>query len=75
MRVDLSFHSSRLFKADEAARYLSCSTKTFLKISPVAPLQTPFGLRYDMRELDKWVESLKGDGIAMDFEAALERLK
>ena len=46
----------------EAADYCGLTTKKFQHLCKVSPVQFPDAdLRYDMRDLDGWLDSLKAD--------------
>lgn len=63
----LVFELRRLLTKTEAAEYCRLSLATFNRLCPVRPVDLGSGnarlLRYDMRDLDNWIEELKnGEG-------------
>ncbi len=73
----------RLLSKAQAAKYCRLSKAVFLRICPVRPIDLGSGdprlLRYDIRDLDAWIDDLKnkirGGGSAdLDPEEYLERL-
>jgi hypothetical protein len=64
---------SRLLNKTEAAAYLGVSTPIFARICPVRPLC--FGERlfkFDVVDLDRWVEAQKGGPTPKGADAWLE---
>ena len=53
----------RLLKKQQAAAYCGVSVSTFAAVCPVTPIALGVGKRlerYDIRDLDDWIERLKG---------------
>lgn len=58
--LNLKVTPRRMLTASEAADYCGLSRKRFPSICQVAPVKMPGGdVRYDMRDLDTWVDDLK----------------
>jgi len=73
----------RLLTKTEAAEYCRLSLATFNRLCPVQPVDLGSGnvrlLRYDMRDLDNWIEELKngeggGGSVDLDSDSYLARL-
>lgn len=65
MRGPLPLPSARLLKKAQAAAYCGVSASAFARACPVAPISmAPPGrrndrlLRYDVRDLDRWIDGL-----------------
>jgi hypothetical protein len=60
----------RLLTKKEAASYCGTSVATFGRMCPVRPIALQFGnprlLRYDLKDLDAWIDSLKNSDKAQD---------
>jgi hypothetical protein len=55
----------RLLKKQQAAAYCGVSIPTFAAVCPVPPIALGIGKRlerYDIRDLDDWIEGLKSSG-------------
>jgi hypothetical protein len=62
----------RMLKPAEAAEYCGRPRRHFEAECPVAPIAFPNGDRlYDMRDLDRWIDSLKAGASADDIVARL----
>jgi hypothetical protein len=62
----------RMLSAREAADYCGMPVKHFRADCPVNPVEMPRGLKlFDMRDLDHWLDDLKGGANDTDI---LERL-
>ena len=60
--VNLTVISKRMLNKREAAEHCGRSLKRFEVECPISPVRFPNGdLRYDVRDLDKWLDSLKGE--------------
>jgi predicted DNA-binding transcriptional regulator AlpA len=60
----IEYPVKRLLTMDEAAEYCGMGRESFLHNCPVKPKRIrpgQRGLRYDIRELDVWIDSLGGD--------------
>jgi hypothetical protein len=65
----------RMLDKREAAAYCGRSLNRFEAECPVQPLRFANGdLRYDVRELDAWLDSLKAGANDNDADAIIERL-
>jgi hypothetical protein len=65
----------RMLDKKEAAAYCGRSLKRFEAECPVKPVCFANGdLRYDMRELDAWLDSMKAGAANDDVEAIIEKL-
>lgn len=56
----------RLLKRQQAAAYCGVSVPTFAAICPIVPIALGVGKRlerYDVRDLDEWIDSLKREHI------------
>ncbi|TIQ46369.1 MAG: hypothetical protein E5X49_02065 [Mesorhizobium sp.] len=58
----------RMLPLREAAEYVGVPSKRFAAVCPVTPVGMPDGSRlYDIRDLDRWLDSLKsGDALSDD---------
>lgn len=66
----------RLIKKSEAARYCGLACSSFEDNCPVQPIEIRPGMRlWDKRDLDKWIDALKGGGEMMTQEAIISRLE
>lgn len=66
--------ATRMLTLTEAATYCGLSRKRFPHVVGVAPVAMPGGtLRYDIKDLDKWLDSLKTNA-PNSREAILGRL-
>jgi hypothetical protein len=64
----------RMLDEKEAARHCGRTLKRFKLECPVQPVRFPNGdIRYDVRDLDAWLDSLKA-GAANDDDAIVARL-
>lgn len=73
--LNLRVLSKRMMTADEAAYHCGRTLQQFKAECPVAPIK--FGtrdLRYDVRDLDTWIDSLKDVTAATSQDAYLARL-
>ena len=65
--LNLRVQPFRLLKKAEAAHYCSRSLKTFEAQCPVRPISMANGdRRWDVLDLDRWIDGLKGDSPAVD---------
>jgi hypothetical protein len=66
----------RILKKTEAAAHCGRSIRRFEIECPVQPIQFPNGdLRYDVHDLDRWLDGLKSDMSECDMNNITERLK
>lgn len=81
MEIRIDMPMKRLLEKDEAAAYIGITRpkdkrercKKFDAMCPVHPTLLPgHEMRFDIRDLDKWIDSLKGDEQSVDD--ILERL-
>jgi hypothetical protein len=71
--VNLTIIAKRMLSKREAAEHCGRSLKRFEAECPVAPVRFPNGdLRYDVRDLDGWLDTLKSKG--EDSATILQRL-
>jgi hypothetical protein len=71
--VNLTVISKRMLSKREAAEHCGRTLKRFEIECPVAPIRFPNGdLRYDVRDLDAWLDSIKNNG--EDSEEIIKRL-
>jgi hypothetical protein len=72
--VNLTFVSKRMLDKREAAEHCGRSVREFERECPVRPVGFPNGdLRWDVRDLDRWLDTLKS-GLQDSAEAIIERL-
>lgn len=60
--VRKSDHPPRLLTKSQAAHYCGLAASTFGAVCPVVPIALGEGIRmhrYDVREVDKWIDSFK----------------
>ena len=65
----IEYPVKRLLTVDEAAEYCGMGRESFHSNCPVKPKRVrpgQRGLRYDVRELDAWIDTLGGDGATAD---------
>lgn len=70
--------SARLLTKGQAAQYCGLCVSTFSGVCPVRPIalgEGPRMHRYDVRDIDKWIDSFKSGGGAEKsvFEEMMER--
>jgi hypothetical protein len=66
----------RILTKTEAAAHCGRSVRRFEIECPVQPIRFPNGdLRYDVQDLDRWLDGLKGDHADFDMSNITERLK
>jgi hypothetical protein len=71
--LNLTIVSKRMLTKREAAEHCGRPVKSFIIECPVSPVKFANGdLRWDLRELDAWLDSLKLDND--DTDAILKRL-
>jgi len=71
--VSLSVIAKRMLNKREAAEHCGRSPNRFVIECPVTPILFPNGdLRYDVRDLDRWLDSLKSK--SEDSATILKRL-
>jgi hypothetical protein len=57
----------RMLTPKMAAEYVGISQKRFPVTCPVAPIAMPGDVKlYDVHDLDKWIDDLKGGQVAAD---------
>ena len=72
--LNIKVSPRRMLSAREAADYCGLPLKKFPMACKVAPVQMPGAdIKYDIRDLDIWLDDLKG-GVANDDEAIIARL-
>ena len=60
--LNIKVSPRRMLSAREAADYCGLPLKKFPMACKVAPVQLPgVDVRYDIRDLDQWIDGLKGD--------------
>ncbi len=67
--------STRLLTKSQAAQYCGLCVSTFSGVCPVTPIalgEGPRMHRYDVRDIDKWIDSFKAGGGAP--KSVLEQL-
>ena len=74
--LSLRVQPFRLLTKPEAAHYCRRSVRKFESQCPVPPIEMADGDRlWDVRDLDRWIDSLKIDSGHDDAEAIMSRLK
>ena len=72
--VHINVNPKRLLNLREAAEYVGYGSQKFKSICPVAPIKMPCGyLRFDIQDLDAWVESLKQNAVPSEEDNFLKR--
>jgi len=72
--INLTAQPYRMLSKSAAAEYVGLSAARFSAACPVVPLDLANGVkRWDIRDLDAWLDSLKSD-TDMSDEALLSRL-
>lgn len=67
--LNLRLEPRRMLSAREAAGYVGIPVSRFTLLCSVPPIQLPSGGRlYDMRDLDMWIDTLKGGGMESDSD-------
>lgn len=65
----------RMLSESEAAHHCGRPVKRFKVECPVTAVRFANGdLRYDVRDLDQWLDTLKGVATACDLDAIIARL-
>ena len=65
----------RMLTETEAARHCGLSPKRFKLECPVQPIKYSNGdIRYDVRDLDAWLDSLKAGAANDDDDAIIKKL-
>lgn len=73
--LNLRVLSKRMMTREEAAHHCGRSAKQFERECPVVPVAFANGdRRYDVRDLDTWIDTLKGDVHAAGADAILAKL-
>jgi hypothetical protein len=68
----------RLLTKGDAAAYCRMSFQTFQQVCPVSPIAFGKGkrlIRYDVRDVDEWLDRLRGDGAPSSADGWLGRLR
>ena len=74
--VNLRVQPYRLLTKGEAALYCRISIKKFVAQCPVRPIQVAAGdFRWDVHDLDKWIDSLKSGKLDESADLIIERLE
>ena len=73
--LSISIQPYRLLTKSQAAGYCSRSARSFEEQVPVAPIVMANGDRlWDVRDLDRWIDGLKGAALVPSQEDYLSRL-
>lgn len=73
--LNLRVLSKRMLTLAEAAHHCGRPSKQFERECPVQPVSFANGdRRYDVRDLDAWIDTLKGDVQSAGADAILARL-
>ena len=60
--LNITVNDRRMLSGREAATYCGVPVKRFAAVCHVTPVELPnVGRRYDKRDLDTWIDSLKSD--------------
>jgi hypothetical protein len=71
----LSVIQKRMLTKNEAAEHCGRSVKRFEIECPAQSVRFANGdVRWDIRDLDAWIDSLKGDYIEADAQALVDKL-
>lgn len=75
----MNLPSARLLTKNQAANYCGLSVATFSGVCPVKPIALGEGVRmhrYDVRDIDKWIDGFKAGGAAPQskFEELINKL-
>jgi hypothetical protein len=74
--VQLSFIPKRMLTKSEAAQHCGRSVRRFEIECPVPPVKFANGdFRWDVRDLDSWIDGIKAGGRDQDADAIVARLK
>lgn len=72
--LNISLTPKRMLRKEDAAHYCGRPVKRFEVECPISPVRFPNGdLRWDMHDLDGWIDLLKTGGAA-SADAILEKL-
>ena len=66
--------SRRLLTRTEAAAYCGMGISSELPVRPIRVRPGKQGLRYDVRELDRWIDGLQRCEDVEDIDAIIDRL-
>ncbi|UTS79094.1 hypothetical protein OL67_000139 [Phaeobacter piscinae] len=73
--LNISVTDKRVLRQSEAASYSGLAVKHFKTVCPVPPFELKKGeLRWDKRDLDKWIDSAKSGIEAQTQQDILGRL-
>ncbi len=73
--VQLNIVPKRMLTKSEAAHHCGRPVKRFESECDVAPIKFANGdRRYDVRDLDAWLDRLKGMGVSGDEDSLIRRL-
>jgi hypothetical protein len=74
--LNLRVHPYRLLTKAEAAFYCRISLKKFAIQCPVKPIEvTARDFRWDVQDLDKWIDSLKSSNLDESADSIVARLE
>jgi hypothetical protein len=74
--VQLSFTPKRMLTKSEAAQHCGRSVRRFKIECPVQPVMFTNGdFRWDVRDLDSWIDGIKMGSVDQDADAIVARLK
>ena len=73
--VQFNIVPKRMLTKSEAAHHCGRSIKRFVAECPVRPTKFPNGdLRWDVQDLDAWLDNLKAGSVDSDAETIIARL-
>jgi hypothetical protein len=74
--LNIAVISKRMLTKTEAAVHCGRPVKRFEIECPIRPIQFENGdMRYDLRDLDAWIDSLKSGHDEPDSESIVDRLR
>lgn len=73
--INVQLPPRRMLTKPEAIMYCRRPKTVFLKECPASPVEFPNGdMRYDMRDLDSWLDNMKSNQADEDIDAMLDNL-
>ena len=73
--LNIRVQPRRMLSVGDAAAYTGLTLRQFKAVCPLPPVEFPGGKKgYDIRDLDRWIDSLKADGFC-DSEKIVGRLR
>lgn len=73
--LNISVVEKRMYRLSEAAAYCGLAVKHFKVLCPVQPVALKEGVDlYDKRDLDVWIDGVKGGAVPQTQDDILRRL-